>query len=60
MINKAKVQEQLNILPNEFSIEVLIDKLILIEKIEEGEAQSLNGETISSKEMDIEIAKWFE
>lgn len=59
MISKTKLKEQIELLPEEFSIDELGDRLILIEKIEEGEKQSLNGETISSEEMDKEIEKWF-
>ena len=59
MISKAKLKEQIKLLPEEFSIDELEDRLILIEKIEEGEKQSLNGDTISSEEMDKEIEKWF-
>ena len=47
-------------LPKEFSIDELVEKLILIEKIENGEKQSLNGETISEVERESEINKWFE
>lgn len=59
MISKAKLKEQIKLLPEEFSIDELGDRLILIEKIEEGEKQSLKGDTISSGEMDKEIEKWF-
>lgn len=59
MISKTKLKEQIELLPEEFSIDELGDRLILIEKIEEGEKQSLKGDTISSGEMDKEIEKWF-
>ena len=36
------------------------EKSVLIEKIEEGEKQSENGEVISEKELVKEIEKWFE
>ncbi len=60
MITKAKLKEQIKTLPNEFSIDELVDRLILIEKIDKGEQDSLNGNTISEEEMDKEIEKWFE
>jgi len=60
MITKTKLKQQIKNLPEEFSIDELVEKLILIEKIENGEKQSLNGETISEVELDSEIDKWFE
>ena len=59
MITKTKLKKQIENLPEEFSIDELVEKLILIEKIENGEKQSLNGETISEVELENEINKWF-
>jgi hypothetical protein len=60
MITKSKLKKQIENLPEEFSIDELVEKLILIEKIENGEKQSLNKETISETELENEINKWFE
>ncbi len=60
MITKTKLKRQIKNLPEEFSIDELVEKLILIEKIENGEKQSLNRETISEVELESEINKWFE
>ena len=60
MITKTKLKRQIKNLPEEFSIDELVEKLILIEKIENGEKQSLNGETIFEAELESEINKWFE
>jgi hypothetical protein len=38
----------------------LVEKLILIEKIENGIMQSEKGEIITDAELDKEIEKWFE
>jgi hypothetical protein len=59
MLTKTKLKEQIEGFPEEFSIDDLIDRLILIEKIEHGIKQSENGEVISDSEMDKEIKKWF-
>lgn len=59
MLTKTKLKEQIEGFPEEFSIDELIDRLILIEKIEYGIKQSENGEVISDSEMDKEIKKWF-
>jgi predicted transcriptional regulator len=60
MLTKTKLKEQIEKFPEEFSIDELIDRLILIEKIEEGIRQSESGEVISEAELDNEIKKWFE
>ncbi len=59
MLTKVKLREQIDRLPDEFSIDELIEKLILIEKIENGMKQSEKGEVISDDEMEKEIEKWF-
>jgi len=60
MFTKTKLKEQIEKFPEEFSIDELIDRLILIEKIERGIKQSENGNVISEAELDKEIKKWFE
>lgn len=60
MITKTKLKIQIEKLPEEFSIDELVEKLILIEKVENGEKQSLSGETISEIDLESEINKWFE
>ena len=59
MLTKARIKEQIDKLPEKFSLDDLIERLILIEKIESGIKQSENGEVISEEEMDNEIEKWF-
>ena len=59
ILTKSKLKEQIKLLPEKFSIDELIDRLILIEKIEIGEKQSINKEVISEDEFNKEIEKWF-
>lgn len=59
MLTKTKLREQIEKFPEKFSIDELIDRLILIEKIERGIKQSENGDVISDSELDKEIKKWF-
>ncbi len=59
MLTKTKLKEQIEKFPEKFSIDELIDRLILIEKIERGIKQSENGDVISDSELDKEIKKWF-
>ena len=60
MLTKTKLKDQIEKFPEEFSIDELIDRLILIEKIEKGNIQSEKGEVISETDLDKEIIKWFE
>jgi len=59
MITKEKLKKQLELFPEEFSIDELVEKLILIEKIDCGNEQSENGDVISENDLDTEIKKWF-
>ncbi len=59
MLTKRSLKKQIEKLPDEFSIDELIERLILIEKIERGTKQSEENEVISESELDKEIKKWF-
>jgi hypothetical protein len=59
MITKKQLTVTLEKLPDEFSLEDLIDKLILLDKIERAEQESERGETITESELEKEIEKWF-
>jgi len=60
MLTKNRLKEQIEKFPEEFSIDELIEHLILMEKIETGNRQSENEEVISDAEMENEIKKWFD
>ncbi|OYT15092.1 MAG: hypothetical protein B7C24_14870 [Bacteroidetes bacterium 4572_77] len=60
MLAKERLKEQFDKFPEEFSIDELVENLILIEKMETGNKQSENGEVISESEMENEIEKLFE
>ena len=59
MLTKKIVQDHLEELPNEFSIDELVERLILIEKIKKGNHQSEKNEVIPDLELDKELQKWF-
>mgnify|MGYP003642576829 CR=1 FL=1 len=59
MLTKKIVQSHLSELPEKFSIDELMERLILIEKIETGILQSDKGEVIPDDEVDKELEKWF-
>ncbi len=59
MLQKSKVLETLEDLPDRFSMDELFEKMYVIEKIERGLEEMSNGETISEEELDKEIDSWF-
>ncbi len=59
MITKAILKEHIEQLPEQFSIDELIERLKLIEKIQNGILQSKNENVISEKELESEAAQWF-
>ncbi len=50
MITKDKAIEVIQSLPEEFSIEELMDRLILLNKIETGLRQAERGETFTTEQ----------
>ena len=60
MLTQTKVIRAVKQLPNEFSIDELVDRMILLEKVEMGITQSESGQVISDEDLDQEVAKWFD
>lgn len=60
MLTQTKVIKAVKQLPNEFSIDELVDRMILLEKVEMGITQSESGQVISDEDLDQEVAKWFD
>ena len=58
MLTKEKVNKTINNLPDKFTIDELIDRLIFMEKIEEGIQQSEEGKVVSNEDLKIIIDKW--
>jgi len=59
MLIKEKVIASLNNFPESFSIDDLIEKLIIIDKIDLANQQSLNNEVISEIELEKDFERWF-
>lgn len=59
MLTKTQLQETINQLPEQFSVDEFIDKIILVDKINRGNLQSEKKETLNEEEVDKEMAKWF-
>jgi len=60
MLTKTKVLKTIKQLPDEFSLDEIIDRMILLEKIEIGIAQADRGEVVSHEDVQKEINKWFD
>ncbi len=58
MITKNKIIETLNLLPDSFELEVLIERLIFIQKVEKGLLQSNLREVYSTLEAKELLKKW--
>ena len=59
MLTKKKLKETIDKFPERFTVDELIDKIILIDKIDKGNLQSEKGEIISEEELEKEIKRWF-
>lgn len=59
MMTKKQLKETIEQLPEEFSLADLIDRLILLDKIEKAERESERGDTITEAELNEEIERWF-
>lgn len=58
MLTKEIVRDQIEKMPEQFSVDQLFERLIFIEKVEKGIQDSKNKRTFSHKEMGFEIEKW--
>ncbi|RYD81193.1 MAG: hypothetical protein EOP53_07015 [Sphingobacteriales bacterium] len=57
-MKKATVISALNELPKEFQLDELLERLILIEKIDAGLEDAKAGRTISHERVKTMVAKW--
>lgn len=59
MLTKEEVNKQIKELPDEFTLDELIEKLLIIDKVNRGLLDVEEGRTISETELDKRMAKWF-
>lgn len=57
-MRKSIVIESINELPDEFSIEEIIERLIIIEKIEKGRQQVKDGKVNTEEQAKAKLSKW--
>ncbi len=58
MITKKQILSSMKDLPESFSAEQIIDKIILLQKIDMGLEQSNNGKVVSEADARKKLKKW--
>lgn len=59
MLTKEIVNDQIKEMPMEFTLDELIERLLVVEKISRGIKEVELGKTISEEELDKKMEKWF-
>jgi hypothetical protein len=59
MISKEKLLKSLEEMPEKINIDDLLDRILLMQKIEEGLLQSEQGQVTSHDSFKNEMAQWF-
>ena len=57
-MRKTTVIESINNLPEEFSIDEIIERLIIIEKIEKGRQEVKDGKVNTVEQAKAKLSKW--
>jgi hypothetical protein len=60
MLTKAKLIQTINDLPDKFTLDDLLDRIVLLQKIEIGLEQSASGRIKSTKQAKEKLKKWLE
>jgi predicted transcriptional regulator len=58
MLTKSEVINTITRFPDQFSIDDLVDKMVLLDKIERGINSADNGRVVSEEEVDQKIEEW--
>jgi len=58
MLTREEVLKSINELPEEFSFDEVLDRLLLLDKIDIGLEQSQSGDTMSTEEAQKQLSKW--
>lgn len=57
-MQKSTILDTLNELPNKFNLDEFLERLIVIEKIDEGMEEAKAGKTLSHDKVKKMVAKW--
>lgn len=58
MLSKDKVKELIDHMPETFSVDLLAEEIMLLQKIEIAKKQIEDGDFLTEDELDAEIEKW--
>ncbi len=58
MLTKEKIHELVDRMPEGFSLEDIIERMILLQKIEIAREQIRNGDYLTQEEFDKEVDSW--
>ena len=57
-MDKEKVLTAINDMPQNFDLDILMEKLILIEKVEKGLEQLNSGNTLTHEQVKQKVKEW--
>ena len=57
-MNKEKLMATINDMPQDFELEVLMERLVFIEKVEKGLEQLESGNTFTHEQVSQKIKAW--
>jgi hypothetical protein len=58
MLTKDKVKELIDHMPETFSVDDLVEEIILLQKIERARNQVKEGDSLTEEELEKEIGRW--
>ena len=58
MVTKERLLESIKQLPDEFTVDEIIDRILLLDKIETGLQQSKKDEITPDEELDRKLPEW--
>jgi len=58
MLTKEKIHELVDRMPEGFSLEDVIERMILLQKLEIAREQIRNGDYLTQEELDKEVDTW--
>ena len=57
-MKKSQILDTIQAMPDDLSIDDLIERLVVLQKIEEGQKQAREGRVYTEKEAKVKLGKW--
>jgi predicted transcriptional regulator len=58
MLTKEKIKKSIDTLPDDLTIDQVIDRIIMLDKIEQGLKDVVEGNVYSTEEVKTRLSKW--